>query len=287
MGARRASPLPSEINLRASSLILAALTMVVAPVSLVMAQDEIPEEDLVAAVDFAMHDATFTLYHEIGHMLVGELGIPVLGKEEDAADALATIMLLTDDEDDDSYNALVDASDGWYFNAVKSTGSGVEDFSYYDEHSLDIQRAYAMVCLMVGKDPEAFSQTAEAYELDQDRVDSCAYTYEQAYASWTYLLDPHAVADAAGADITVTYEDAGDMAPFADMLKQREVLERAAALVTSRYVLPGPVTFKAALCGEANAYYSPSESEITYCYELAADMFQLYLVDILGHSLDE
>lgn len=276
-----------EKILRASSFVLVVLSCFVASVSLAFAQDEIPQEDLTAAVEFAMHDATFTLYHEIGHMLVGELGIPVLGKEEDAADALATIMLLTDDEDDDSYNALVDASDGWYFNAVKSTGSGVEDFSYYDEHSLDIQRAYAMVCLMVGKDPEAFAQTAEAYELDQDRVDGCAYTYEQAYASWTYLLDPHAVADEPGAEITVTYEDAGDLDSFGEMLKQNKVLERAAALVTSRYVLPGPVTFKATLCGEANAYYSPSDSEITYCYELAADMFQLYLVDILGHTIEE
>jgi hypothetical protein len=54
------------------------------------------------------------------------------------------------------------------------------------------------------------------------------------------------------------------------------VLERAAALVTSNFVLPEPVTFRATLCGEANAYYDPAESEITYCYELAADMYGLY-----------
>nr|WP_314260596.1 DUF4344 domain-containing metallopeptidase [uncultured Devosia sp.] len=270
--------------MRVSSLILAALTFVMAPITHVFAQDEIPEEDISAAVEFALHDASFTLYHEIGHMLVGELGIPVLGKEEDAADALATIMLLTDDEDDDSYNALVDSADGWYFNAVKSTGAGVEDFSYYDEHSLDIQRAYAMVCLMVGKDPEAFEQTAEAYELDQDRIDGCAYTYDQAYTSWTTLLEPHAMTDEPGAEITVVYEDGGDYQEFADLIQEREVLEKAANLVMSRYVLPGPVTFRGAQCGEANAYYSPSDSEITYCYELAADMFQLYLGDILGYG---
>ena len=257
-----------------------------ASTSPVLAQDEIPEEDIVSAVEFAMHDATFTLYHEIGHLLVGELGIPVLGKEEDAADALATIMLLTDDEDEDSYNALVDSADGWYFNAINSTGSGVEDFSYYDEHSLDIQRAYAMVCLMVGKDPEAFVQTAEAYELDEDRVDGCAYTYEQAYSSWSTLLEPHAVTDEPGADITVIYEDGGDYSDFAEILEGREVLERAAAQVTSKYVLPGPVTFRAELCGEPNAYYSPSDSEVVYCYELAADMFELYLTDILGYGAE-
>lgn len=277
---------PGEIHQLRSNLLVLAATCLLAVAQPVLAQD-IPEEDIQAAVEFAMHDASFTLYHEIGHMLVSELGIPVLGKEEDAADALATILLLTDDDDPDSYNALVDASDGWYFNAVKSTGSGVDDFSYYDEHSLDIQRAYAMVCLMVGKDPEAFAQTAEAYELDQDRVDGCAYTYEQAYTSWTYLLAPHEVTGKPGAKIEIVYDDGGDFQDFADILKESAVLERAADLITSRYVLPNPITFRATQCGEANAYFSPSEGEITYCYELADDMFMLYLVDILGYELGE
>ena len=241
------------------------------------------DEQSAEAMDFAMHDAAYTMFHEIGHLLVGELGIPVLGKEEDAADALAVILLLNDEDDEiEAFNTLIDSADGWYFNAVNSTGSGVEDFSYYDEHSLDIQRAYAMVCMMVGKDPESFSQTADAYELDQERRDDCAFTYEQAYDSWNTLLEPHAVVDEEGEAISVIYEEAGDYTDFANELESREVLEKAAALVMSRFVLPGPVTFRATLCGEANAYYSPSESEITYCYELAADMYGLYLNDVLG-----
>ncbi|MGV8832178.1 MAG: DUF4344 domain-containing metallopeptidase [Devosia sp.] len=243
------------------------------------AQDEAQAAE---AMDFAMHDAVFTMYHEIGHMLVGELGLPVLGKEEDAADSLATILLLTDEADDDSYNALIDSADGWYFNAVKSTGSGVDDFSYYDEHSLDIQRAYAMVCMMVGKDPEAFAQTADAYDFDQDRRDACGATFEQAINAWVAVLAPHEVADKRGADIKVVYDDAGDYAQYADALKSRKVLERAAELITSSYVLPGPVTFRATQCGEANAYYSPGDSEVTYCYELAADMFGLFVNDIMN-----
>ena len=29
------------------------------------------------AMTFALHDAAFTMYHEVGHLLVGELGLPV------------------------------------------------------------------------------------------------------------------------------------------------------------------------------------------------------------------
>ncbi|MEO7221025.1 MAG: DUF4344 domain-containing metallopeptidase, partial [Devosia sp.] len=85
------------------------------------------DEERALAMEFAMHDAIFTLYHEAGHLLVGELGLPVLGKEEDAADALAVILILkyTDDEIE-RFNTLIDAADGWYFNAENTTGEGID-----------------------------------------------------------------------------------------------------------------------------------------------------------------
>jgi hypothetical protein len=239
------------------------------------------DEEIADAIAFALHDASFTMYHEIGHMLIGELELPVLGKEEDAADALAVLFLLNDDNDDDSYNALIDAADGWYFNALKSTGSSVDDFSYYSDHSLDIQRAYAMVCLMVGKDPVAFEQAADAYEFSEDQRESCAYTYEQALSSWALLLEPHEVNGETGAEIEVIYDDTEDYADMADILKSSEIMEYAANVVMENYVMPRPFTFRARECGEANAYYSPSEAELTYCYELGEQMFIMYLTDII------
>ena len=244
------------------------------------AQDELSV--LTDAMDFAMRDAKFTMYHEIGHMLVSELDLPVLGREEDAVDALATIWLITDDNDDDSWNALIDAADGWYFNAVESTGSGVDDFSYYSDHSLDIQRAYAMVCLMVGAEPEVFRDAADAYELDRDQQDACAYTYEQARRSWEKLLEPHRDDENYGEPITIIYEDPGEYKKFAKQFAARGIMEHAADLVMENYVLPQPVTFRATQCGEANAFFDPNESEVIYCYELAEYMYHMYLYDIVG-----
>ncbi len=247
----------------------------------VLAQDD-ENAVLADAMAFAMHDASFTMYHEIGHMLVGELGLPVLGKEEDAVDALATIWLLEFDEAEDSYDALIDAADGWYFNAVNSTGSGVEEFSYYSDHSLDIQRAYAMVCMMVGKDPDAFGETADVYEMDSDQQEACGYTYQQAFVSWMSLLEPYMLEEGYRSEVEVIYEDAGDYEDFAAALKDYGILDYAADTVAQSFNLPGPVTFRATQCGEPNAYYSPSESEVIYCYELAEQMFYLYLYDIVG-----
>ena len=265
-------------------LVRAAMTALFCGLTLagVVGAEEPTEKEQADGMDFAMHDAAYTMYHEIGHTLVGEFELPVLGKEEDAADALAVIMLLNDDEDEvEASNTLIDSSDGWYFNAVKANRSSVEDLSYYDEHSLDIQRAYAMVCMMVGDKPEVFKETADNYELDQDRQDGCAETYQQAFNSWTKLLEPHVVGATPGAKINVVYDDAGEFENYADELKSRQVLEKAAALVTSQYALPREITFRGTLCGEANAYYSASTAEVVYCYELAADMYGLYVNDIL------
>ncbi len=242
--------------------------------------EELTEDEAAEAMDFAIHDAAFTIYHEVGHMLVDQLGLPVLGKEEDAVDALATILLLEDKSDEiETFNTLIDTVDGWYFNAVRTTGSGVDELSYYAEHSLDIQRAYAMVCLMVGADPKEFGETADIYEMEAERQEACTGTFAQARDSWNALLQPH-VAEAPVNNITVRYEEAGDFARFAEELQGRRILEKAAELIGGKYRLPQPITMRATLCGVENAFYSPSSNEIIYCYELASAMHDLYVANL-------
>ena len=261
--------------------ILAAFVAVLCAMTPVMAQDDVyTEAEYVDAMRFAMGDAVYSVYHEVGHMMVGEFALPVLGKEEDAADSLAVILLLNDDEDENSYQSLVDAADGWYFAAQKTAISGMADLSFYDEHSLGIQRAYAMACLMIGKDQEWFKDTADFYAIDQDRRDSCAYTYEQSLAAWNTVLEPHLTTGKPSAAIDVIYDDAGPYQEFADALEERQILEHAAELITETYNLPRPIVFRATQCGEANAYWSPS-GELTYCYEMAEAMYNLYLSDVV------
>lgn len=251
------------------------------------------EDEQVAAdaMDFAMHDAEYTMYHEIGHLLVNELDLPVLGKEEDAADALAVILMLNDTADlAESANALVDSADGWYYNAVKANRATVEDLMYYDSHSLDIQRAYAMVCMMVGAQPEAFKETADGFSMDAEGQEQCSYTYADADRAWSKLLEPFLAVEGgpAGAPITVVYEDAAPgFEQYKDELESRAILDNAAALVSAKFVLPRPITFLGTQCDTANAWYSNSDAEITYCYALTADMHDLYVNDIIGSGSDE
>jgi len=70
-----------------------------------------------AMMDFVMGNAMFIMFHEAGHMLVDEVQIPVLSKEEDAVDAMSTIFLLQA-EDDLFDAALIDATMGWMLMAA-------------------------------------------------------------------------------------------------------------------------------------------------------------------------
>ncbi|HEV7274829.1 MAG TPA: DUF4344 domain-containing metallopeptidase [Devosiaceae bacterium] len=241
---------------------------------------ELTEEQQVLATEFAYNNSLFVLYHEIGHLFVGEFGLPVLGKEEDAADSLASVMLLVQDTDE-SAQALIDAADGWYLTEYSGEADSWESADFYDEHSLSIQRSYQAVCLMVGADPETFGEVADEFEMDSDRQESCAFDYQQALTSWASLLEPYEGSD--GAAIEVVYEEpAEDYADIAQFLQDSEFLEGAAAWVTENYALPREVTFRAMQCDEENAYYSYDDAEITFCYELTPYFFSLLEQDMLS-----
>lgn len=234
------------------------------------------DEQKAEAMDFVMHDATFTLFHESGHLLIHELGLPVLGHEEDAADALGVIQIFKTTKDADELAATMnDVADGWYYSWQNASDDEVsEDVASYDDHSLDIQRANAIVCMMVGADPDTFNDTADQFEFDQDTRDGCADTYKQTLDSWDKELQPY-LAKAPGQTISITYEAAGKYQKYADELKKRGILENLASILSSTYALPRPITMVAKQCDEANAYYAEEDHSITYCYELADDEYNL------------
>lgn len=241
------------------------------------------DEQLAEAMDVAMHDAIFTLYHESGHLLIDELKLPVLGKEEDAADALAVIQILKNTPDrKELTRTLNDVADEWYYSSLRTTPA---DVTGYDRHSLDIQRANAMVCLMVGADPGNFTQKAEEHGLDAADRDDCAADYSKTLGSWEAVLAPH-LTKKPGPEIRVTYGPADDdhLQRFADALQSRRVLEGIAERLRNTYVLPSGLSIVAKECNEANSYYLEDEHEILYCYELANDIYDLALDNRFGGS---
>ena len=240
--------------------------------------ERMSEDQLEEMLLFAAGNALFTLYHEGGHMLVSELGLPVLGQEEDAVDNLATVTMLgADTEDMDGF--LTQAMIGWFLIAEEDYDSLV----FYGEHDLDQQRGYQILCLMVGADPDAFAELARDLDLPDDRIDTCAQDYEQAAESWDFATEPFwREENDERRKINVVHEPAPeDLDLLALFLKEAELLESVANEFDSLYVLPEAVTFRAATCGVENAFWDPSNREVILCHELMAGFAGLYMAYLM------
>jgi hypothetical protein len=125
--------------------------------------------------------------HEVGHALFDLLRIPILGREEDAADQLAAYIMLQLGKE---FARTTIVGVAWMY-AQDAKRSTVGLSHYADVHSLDAQRFYNVLCLAYGADPKLFADMVEKKHLPEERGDGCADEYQQvAYAVQT-LLSPH------------------------------------------------------------------------------------------------
>ena len=141
---------------------------------------EAPMEHKMEAAVGALY---FILFHEIGHGLSHTLRLPILGKEEDAADSIAAYLLLNSRDPLPSVIGTL-----WFFtNAVHQPT--LRDFA--DEHSLGHQRAYALLCQALGKDRATYAELAERFRLPQERAVRCVDEYSQLSRAVRSLLGKH------------------------------------------------------------------------------------------------
>jgi Putative metallopeptidase len=226
--------------------------------------------------DFVIGNMLFVGFHEMGHVLADQFHLPTLGRAEDAADSFATIALL-DAGSEFAINVLVQAARGLFLSDRRDRKQG-EKLDFSDAHGLDRQRAFQVVCLMVGSDKEQFKELADWVRMPQDRRRSCAADYRDAKYGWHSLLESHRHADGqTTAAIQVAYEAGRDkFERYARSFQSIGFLEALSDYTTSRYALPHPIRMEMASCGETNAAWVSSTSTETLCYELADDLFDLY-----------
>jgi DNA-binding Xre family transcriptional regulator len=227
-------------------------------------------------IEFVVGNMLFVGFHELGHALIHELGLPVLGREEDAADSFATIAMINIGTDF-STRVLVQAARGWFLTDRRDRKDG-EKLEFYDEHGLDQQRAYQIVCLMVGWNEDKFKELADWVHMPPERQDSCAGDYSNAEYSWNTVLKPHRRApDQPKSKIDIDYGKAkGKLEVYERSLRAIGYLETISGYAAELIVWPRPISIVLQECGDSNAQWSPvSKSEIL-CYELADEFFELY-----------
>jgi hypothetical protein len=226
-------------------------------------------------VEFVAGNVIFATVHEVGHMVITELGLPVLGREEDAADSYAVVTMLKvgDNLSDD---ILIQSARGWFMSDARAKKQKAT-VVFYDAHGLDRQRAYNIVCLMVGSDPERFSKVADLTKMPEERQGTCQGDFSNASWSWEKALAPHIrKPDQAKTPVDVKYGETKKLEVFARGFKEIRLLETFAEHISDRFVLRGRITLEMLECGEPNAHWDLSARKIFVCYELAADFADLY-----------
>lgn len=146
------------------------------------------------ALRYVLANVRFIVLHETGHGLVQLLDLPVTGRQEDAVDQLAAILMLRFSGLEETPREVIGnlrLAANWMLS--RSTGAYSLD-AYADEHALGEQRYFNLQCLIYGTDPQGFAGMVEAGDLTAARAAVCPRESRMATRAWLRLLLPHLAA---------------------------------------------------------------------------------------------
>ncbi|HBP4632918.1 TPA: hypothetical protein L5634_001391 [Pseudomonas aeruginosa] len=232
---------------------------------------------------FITANAEFTLLHEMGHLLIHELQLPVLGREEDAADQLGLIgLFLRQDrhKDPDFYQKLVDVAEYWRLEWLRPK-PGHEEIQPWDSHALDAQRFYTIACLIYGSDRDNLEWVIDATKLPAERALYCDEEFRQARhaVEWFEERFRRPPGQPVRHHIRVQYDPPPYLLPNGqDMLskvKGSGELETVAKLASEAFDLPRDSLLRLTSCGAPDSWYDARNAEVVLCYERLEHFLQL------------
>jgi Putative metallopeptidase len=234
------------------------------------------EQQLIDRAEFVTANTLVLLLHELGHVHIAEMHLLVLGREEDAADTFAALTMLKIGTSF-SQHELAQAAKGWFLNDLRDQQTGEKPL-YYDEHNLNQQRAYQILCLMVGSDPHKFKSLADEVKVPASRQRTCKRDFAKTSVAWGAVLMPwHLEPGQPETEINVVYGKGYQTYDgFAKMFRSIRFLEAVAEFSKEHYRWPRSFTLKMETCGHPGTDYDDVARVVTVCYETPFDFAELY-----------
>ncbi|PNQ98043.1 hypothetical protein C1S70_15750 [Azospirillum argentinense] len=125
--------------------------------------------------------------HELAHAIFDLKKVPILGREEDAADQIAAYTLLQLGKDE--ARRVIASVAVMYASEAKEAPTELKDFA--NEHSLPAQRFYNLMCISYGSDRKSFGDFVEKGYLPAERAELCEEEYRQVKFAYEKLVAPH------------------------------------------------------------------------------------------------
>ena len=139
-----------------------------------------------------------TLLHEAGHAAFDLLKIPLLGREEDAADQFAAYLVLQFKQDKKK-KLIMGAAYGYASMLNVRSARDLtrrrlafgRHITHADEHGTPAQRLYNLLCIAYGSDEALFADIVKLGYLPVERADRCEDEYRQIDYAYRTLIAPH------------------------------------------------------------------------------------------------
>lgn len=165
----------------------------------------------IEPIDTVMGPLTDTSLHEFAHALFDMWEVPVLGREEDAADQVAAYIYLQlgPEESRRLITGTVYAFAREALNGERLPSSpeevseainrelvtSIQEFA--GEHSTPAQRAFNLMCMAYGANRDVFRDFVEKGYLPTERAEWCHEEYELVQEAFDVLIGPYIDADLA------------------------------------------------------------------------------------------
>jgi len=142
----------------------------------------------VAPIDAIVGPLADVFFHEFGHALIDLHNIPVLGRDEYAADTVSAMLMLLMAKDE--ARRLIMGAAYWYTDDLETTVT-FKPSDLSGVHGTPHQRFFNLLCLAYGANQEMFGDLVEKGFLPEERAEDCKSEFQQAAHAFNVLIRPH------------------------------------------------------------------------------------------------
>jgi hypothetical protein len=127
-------------------------------------------------------------FHELGHAMFDIYEIPILGREEDAADQAAGF-ILAEFGPEVARRTFPGTVHIW--RALTQTEGDWRHDTFSDVHGYPLQRAYNYLCMAYGANPDVFQYFVDDGLLPKERAVNCPREFKQIFHAFAQTIYPH------------------------------------------------------------------------------------------------
>lgn len=156
-------------------------------------QERAPKETTPSGIqpsDAIIGPGVHIILHELGHAVFDMLKVPVLGREEDAADLFAAYIMLNLAKDD--ARRLIFGVAYQVRNAALDSLRETPQLEHFaDAHGTLAQRYFNLICMAYGSDPVHYKDATTLGGLPANRAEICQPDFVQLAYAFKRLIGPY------------------------------------------------------------------------------------------------